>query len=91
MWSQICGKMLVDKVALTKSAKKKKHIKLYNLKAHFFLRLLFGHIMPFFYKLETTFSNQFSLKYIFFWFSIQSSTLSRNMRKLCVKLRNATI
>ena len=47
MWSQIRGKMLVDKVALTKSAKKKKHIELYNLKAHFFLRLLFGNIMLF--------------------------------------------
>ena len=68
IWSQICGKMLVDKVALTKNAKKKKHIKLNNLKAHFFSRLLFWHIMPFFYKLETTFSNKFFLKYIFFCF-----------------------
>ena len=92
MWSQICGKnvMLVHKVTLKISAKKKNTLKLKKLKITLFSKQFLRLINPFFSKSETTFLNQFSLNYSFL-FSIQSSTLSRNMRKLRVKLRNGSI
>ena len=53
--------MLVHKITWEKKWKKT-HIKLKNLKA-IFLKLFFWHIVPFFYKFDTTLSNQFFLNY----------------------------
>ena len=61
MWSQICGyvAMLVHKITFKKMQKRKKYIKLKNLKPLFFYKAIFWRIMPFYSKFETTFSNQF--------------------------------
>ena len=71
MWSQICGKtsMFVHKVTLKKKEKKKKHIKLKNFKAYFFLKQfldVLGHFSP---NLRPHFLKQFSLNYLFVFYS----------------------
>ena len=70
-----------------KKCKKVKTQKLINLKLPFFFKAIFFDTVChfFFYKVEIT----FSLNY--FLFSIQSSKLSGNMRKLRGKLHNDTI
>ena len=47
-------------------------------------------LRQFYSKSDTMASNQFFLNYTFI-FSLQSSKMSRNMRKLCLKLCNVTI
>ena len=53
---------------------------------HFFSNWFHVLRHSFYPKCETTFSKEF-----FFLLSLQNSKISRNMCKLCVKLRNATI
>jgi hypothetical protein len=61
-----------------------------TLKAHFFPKRFVGRIRPFFHQSETTIWKHFFSNIIVLFF-IQRSKMSRNMHKLCVKLRNATI
>ena len=61
-----------------------------TLKAHFFPKPFVGRIRPFFHQSETTILIQFFPNIIVLFF-IQRSKMSRNIYKLCVKLRNATI
>ena len=80
--------MLVHKVTLKK--KVQKHIKLKKLESPLFLKLFFGHIKQCCQKSKTIFSKQFYLNYLILFY-IESSKLSRNIYKLRVKLRKATI
>ena len=61
LWSQILSKMavLVHEISLKKSARKKKHINLKNLKEQFFSEPFVGPITPFCDKSHTTLSKQF--------------------------------
>ena len=95
MWSSICGKItiIVHKITLKKSVKKWKDIKLKNLNALFCFKAIFwthGNIFCLFYKSETLLSKQFFSIFLVLFF-ILSSKMSTNMRKLRVKLPNATI
>ena len=70
--------------------KKEKHIKLKNLNLHFLFKVIFLTYQANFLQIwNQIFKTVFSK--LFFLFYIQSSTLSRNMHKLRVKLRKASI
>ena len=86
LWSQILGKMavLVQEIRLKKVQKSKS-----KKNEIFFSKSFVGHIRPFVHKSETTVSKHFFSQLLLF--SIQSSKMSKNIRKLRVKLSTIEI